>query len=105
MQATGYAIQYLIIMSSALFILYLLYVARSTLQGLGNTRMPMVSGLAEFAMRTFMAIVMTRFLGGVAVMWGEILAWVGADLVLVGALLREFRKLKKPEQKQQEQNT
>ena len=104
-QATGYAIQYLIIMSSALFILYLLYVARSTLQGLGNTRMPMVSGLAEFAMRTFMAIVMTRFLGGVAVMWGEILAWVGADLVLVGALLREFRKLKKLEQNQQEQNT
>lgn len=102
--ATGYAIQYLIIMSSALFILYLLYVARSTLQGLGNTRMPMISGLAEFAMRTFMAIVMTRFLGGVAVMWGEILAWVGADLVLVGALLHEFRKLKKLEQNQLEQS-
>ena len=103
-QATGYAIQYLIIMSSALFILYLLYVVRSTLQGLGNTRMPMISGLAEFAMRTFMAIVMTRFLGGVAVMWGEILAWVGADLVLVGALLHEFRKLKKLEQNQLEQS-
>lgn len=103
-QATGYAIQYLIIMSSALFILYLLYVARSTLQGLGNTRMPMISGLAEFAMRTFMAIVMTRFLGGVAVMWGEILAWIGADLVLVGALLHEFRKIKKLEQNQLEQS-
>lgn len=48
-------------------------------------------------MRTFMAIVMTRFLGGVAVMWGEVLAWSGADLVLMGALLYEFQKLKKLE--------
>ena len=96
-QATDYAIQYLTIMSSALIILYFLHVARNTLQGLGNTRMSMISGLAEFIMRTFMAIVMTRFLGGVAVMWGEVLAWSGADLVLMGALLYEFQKLKKLE--------
>ena len=96
-RATDYAIQYLTIMSSALLILYFLHVARNTLQGLGNTRMSMVSGLAEFIMRTFMAIVMTRFLGGVAVMWGEVLAWSGADLVLMGALLYEFQKLKKLE--------
>lgn len=97
MQATGYAIQYLLIMSSALPVLYLLHITRNTLQGLGNTKMSMVSGLAEFSMRTFMAIVMTRSLGGIAIMWGEVLAWFGADLVLVGALLYEFRKLKELE--------
>ena len=101
-EASGYAVEYLVIMSATLFILYILYIARSTLQGLGNTRMPMISGLAEFAMRTFMALVVAKHLGGLAIMWGEVAAWIGADLVLVGALIYEFRRLQALEKRERE---
>ena len=101
-EASGYAVEYLVIMSATLFILYILYIARSTLQGLGNTRMPMISGLAEFAMRTFMALVVAKRLGGLAIMWGEVAAWIGADLVLVGALIYEFRRLQALEKRKRE---
>ena len=45
------AYKYLFIMVSLLFILYLLHVYRSALQGMGDTVMPMVSGIVELVMR------------------------------------------------------
>ena len=45
------AFKYLSIMAAMLWVLYFLYVYRSALQGLGDTLMPMVSGMAEFVMR------------------------------------------------------
>ena len=41
------AFKYLSIMAAMLWVLYFLYVYRSVLQGLGDTLMPMVSGMAE----------------------------------------------------------
>ena len=92
-QARQIAFHYLFIVCSTLPILYVLHVTRSALQGLGDTVMPMVSGVAEFAMRTFMALVMTGVLGGVSIMYGEVVAWIGADLILAGALIGRFKKL------------
>ena len=46
------AYRYLKIMSICLAILYVLHVTRSCIQGMGNTVLPMVSGIAEFVMRT-----------------------------------------------------
>lgn len=93
--ARAIAYRYLLIIGGTLPILYLLYVTRSTLQGLGDTFMPMISGIAEFIMRTFMALVMTGIIGGIAVMYGEVVAWVGADLVLIYALVRQFARWRK----------
>ena len=45
------AYKYLFIMVSLLFILYLLHVYRSALQGMGDTVMPMVSRIVELVMR------------------------------------------------------
>ena len=53
--------------------------------------MTMVSGIAEFLMRTFMAVFVSRYLGGTSIMYGEVAAWLGADLVLVGSLIKHFR--------------
>ncbi len=91
-EAKKTAYQYLVIMGSTLPILYVLHVTRSTLQGLGDTVTTMASGIAEFIMRTFMALVVSRFLGGVSIMYGEVAAWIGADLVLVGSLARHLKK-------------
>ena len=54
----------------------------------------MLSGLAEFTMRTIMALAVTPLIGGTAIMIGEVAAWTGADLVMVPTVLHRFRTLK-----------
>ena len=76
------AYQYLTVMASSLPILYLLYVYRSALQGMGYTRTAMISGLIEFVMRVGLALVVvfTRFANGLFL--AEVAAWLGAAVFL-----------------------
>ena len=74
---------YLAVMSICLPVLYLLHVTRSALQGMGNTFLPMMSGVAEFVMRTLSVIFLPMLLGEVGIFFAEIAAWLGADVVLV----------------------
>ena len=83
--ALNIAYHYLFIMSLFLPTLYLLYVIRSTLQGIGNTVMPMISGIAEFVMRVGTAILLPRFAGQESIFYAEILAWIGADVILTSS--------------------
>ncbi len=76
------AYHYLFIMSVCLPILYYLHVTRSCIQGMGNTVLPMVSGFAEFFMRTGSALLLPVLLGQEGIFYAEILAWTGADAVL-----------------------
>ena len=93
--AVRIAVEYLRVMSAALPVLYILHVYRSALQGMGNTVMPMVSGLAEFVMRTGSALLLPGLVGYWGVFYAEILAWAGADLILVPSYLSTFARLKK----------
>lgn len=79
------AYHYLAIMSLFLSTLYLLYIIRSTLQGIGDTFMPFISGIAEFVMRVGAALILPRFLGQEGIFYAEILAWIGADVILLAA--------------------
>ena len=81
--ATQIGWEYLWLMSVCLPILYILHIYRSALQGMGNTLMPMVSGIAELAMRTGSAFLLPGLIGYSGVFWAEILAWLGADLILI----------------------
>ena len=54
---------YLVIMSLFLPVLYILHVTRSAIQGMGNTVLPMASGIAEFVMRALAAICLPLFGG------------------------------------------
>ena len=74
--------RYLLFMSLALPALYLLYVYRSALQGMGNTFIPMLSGILEFIMRTGMVLCLTVFIGSDGIFWAEISAWIGAAVLL-----------------------
>lgn len=82
-QAMKVAYTYLVIMSVFLPILYILHVTRSAIQGMGNTLLPMISGIVEFFMRTSTALLLPRFVGENGIFFAEILAWFGADVVLV----------------------
>lgn len=91
--ATDIAYHYLVIMSVFLPVLYLLHLYRSSLQGMGDTILPMVSGIAEFVMRTGGALILPRLLDQEGIFYAEILAWVGADMILITAYYIRVYKL------------
>ena len=94
------AYHYLAIMSICLPILYILHVVRSALQGMGDTLLPMVSGIVEFAMRTGTAILLPMAIGEEGIFYAEILAWMGADAILVSSYLVRVKKLDRMNKKE-----
>ncbi|HBA97322.1 MAG TPA: MATE family efflux transporter [Lachnospiraceae bacterium] len=92
-QTISVAYQYLAIMCICLPVLYILYVFRSSLQGMGNTVLPMVSGIAELIMRTSAVLLLPGFAGETGVFLAEVLAWAGADVVLIASYIITIRKI------------
>ena len=89
------AYHYLCIMAAFLPVLYFLHIYRSSLQGLGDTVMPMVSGGAEFVMRTLSILILPRLIGNEGLFWAEVLAWAGADAVLLPSYYVRMARIKK----------
>lgn len=85
---------YLFIMSCLLSSLYLLYAFRNTLQGLGNTVAPFLSGVMEFFARVSVAVYFSRLWGTEAIFFAEPCAWAAATLVLVTICVRQVGKLR-----------
>lgn len=94
-QTMDVAYLYLAIMSICLPILYILHVVRSTIQGMGNTVLPMLSGIMEFTMRTLTAVLLPLWVGETGIFFAEIAAWTGADVVLIISYFGTFSKIKK----------
>ncbi|MBR4866353.1 MAG: MATE family efflux transporter [Clostridia bacterium] len=94
-EATKVGYDYLTVMSLGLPILYVLHVTRSTVQGMGNTVLPMGSGIAEFVMRTGSALLLPTFIGSYGIFMAEVLAWVGADLILIPSYFVTVNKLER----------
>lgn len=82
-EALRIAYFYLAVMSVFLPVLYVLHVVRSAIQGMGNTSLPMLSGIVEFLMRTLTALLLPLAIGEIGIFYAEIAAWLGADVVLV----------------------
>ena len=81
MLSVGY--EFLIILAIFFPLLYLLYIWRACIQGMGNTLIPMISSMVQLIMRVLCAVLLTRVVGQSGVFWGEILAWLGADALLL----------------------
>lgn len=86
------AYAYLSVMSVCLPILYILYVLRAAIQGMGDTVLPMASSIAELLMRTGGVLVLPVFIGATGIYLAEVLAWFGADLILIPSWLHTIRK-------------
>ena len=84
---------YLSIMSICLPVLYILHVTRSAVQGMGNTVLPMISGIAEFIMRTGGVLILPALLGENGIFIAEVLAWLGADLILVPSYFITLKRI------------
>ncbi len=87
------ALRYLHFMLAGLFILYLLYVYRSALQGMGDTVTPMMSGGAEMVMRISVALLLPLILGQDGIFFAEPAAWLGAEVLLMITYYRKIRRL------------
>lgn len=93
-QVLSFGYQFLCVMAAGLPMLYLLFVYRSTLQGLGNTVIPMISGFVELGMRVGCALLLPLFFGVWGIYTAEISAWIGAGVLLIISCYRELRKIK-----------
>lgn len=94
-QATQIGWEFLWLCSITLPILYVLHIYRSAQQGMGNTVLPLVSGLVEFVMRTASALWLPIWVGYWGVFWAEPLAWAGAVAVLVPSYYATYRRFVK----------
>ncbi len=83
---------YLRFMAVGLPILYMLHIYRSANQGMGDTFMPMLSGMAELAMRVSVALFLPLALGETGIYFAEVVAWAGAVCILIPAYYRNIHK-------------
>lgn len=87
------AYAYLVTMCMGIWLLYLLHIFRSTLQGLGNTVFPLFSSIIEFLLRVSVVTTMPAIVGQSAVYYSEIAAWTGAVILLLTGLVMSLKKL------------
>lgn len=91
------SVDYLRISGIMMWSIALLFLVRSTLQGMGFTIVPMVSGFLELAARVIMILLLVDHLGYVAIIIAEVTAWFSAFLLNGVHLLIKMRKLRKRE--------
>ena len=74
-------------------ILGLLFLYRFTLQGVGNTVVPMFAGVMELIMRTLVAFTLPGLLGYQGVCFASPFAWIGATVWLLWSYFRTMPRL------------
>ncbi len=94
-QTLQIAYYYLAVMSICLPILYILHITRSAIQGMGNTILPLVSGIAEFVMRAVTAVFLPMLIGEHGIFYAEIMAWTGAVVILIISYFIVIRKMER----------
>ncbi len=92
-QVVVYGRHFLYLMAAFLSVLYCLHIYRSALQGMGNTLIPLLSGIAELCMRILAALILPGFIGEYGIYSAEILAWAGALAILYISYRKSLKKL------------
>ena len=76
-------------------VLYLLQLFRSSLEGLGNSFIPMLSGFVECIARIILVTLLTPVMGVWSVYMADPSGWFPASALLITAYLIEYRKILK----------
>jgi Na+-driven multidrug efflux pump len=79
------------VIAAGLPVLYMLFLYRSALQGLGRTVVPMLSGFAELAGRFAAVLGLAPVLGIWGVYAADALGWVGGAALVVAAYCWAYR--------------
>ena len=91
----GLAQQYINMGSNFYFILSVLFLLRSSLQGLGYSATAMFAGIFELVARAIMGFGFVNTLGYAAACVANPVAWIAADIFLVPAYLFVIKKVEK----------
>lgn len=93
----AYAQTYFNIVCSCYLALAILFIIRYTLQGLGQSMVPTLAGVAELIMRSVAAITLAQSFGFAGVSWANVSAWFGSVAVLLYSYIKTIRKLRQKE--------
>ena len=88
--------RFVIVMSAALFSLYLLFVYRSALKGLGKVSASFASSMIEFVMRVSCVFLLPGIIGEWGLYLAEVMAWFGAFVLLYLAYRNNIKRMLKP---------
>ena len=75
--------------------MYILHITRSAIQGMGNTILPLASGIAEFIMRAVSAVFLPMLIGENGIFYAEIMAWTGAVIILIISYFAVIRRIER----------
>lgn len=89
----------LVFLSCFLVALGILWVHRCSLQSMGDTFYPMLSGILEFVSRIFFVWLLPRFFEFNGVLASEVSAWISAAIFLVVVFKYRLKHIKVQEQK------
>ena len=80
---------------STLFYIFLgqIFIFRNTLQGMGQSVIPLIAGFTELLMRSFAAIWLADYIGYLGVCWASPIAWFGAAMVVSVGYFVTIRKM------------
>ena len=90
-ESIRYTVQFLPTCGAMIWTVDLLFVVRSTLQGMGKPFIPMLSGILEMALRVSVIILFSGSIGFISTAYAEICAWTGAMLLNLVALYVQLR--------------
>ena len=63
--------------------LYLIFLYRNALQGVGKTFLPLMAGVLELVIRTVAALTLPRHFGYDGIVFTDVLSWIGACILLL----------------------
>lgn len=74
--------EYLMISTYFYFCLLCIFIIRNALQGMGYTKIPLISGIVELIIRAIAAIWMAKTVGYIGIFWAGPIAWLGGAVVV-----------------------
>jgi putative MATE family efflux protein len=95
LEAISMSHTYLKINGSLYIFLSWLFIARQSLQGLGNSLVPTLAGIMELVMRTFAAIFLSIPFGFNGICFASPLAWIGACIPLTIAIFLNLKNIER----------
>lgn len=92
-EAIQLAHTYLKVTGCFYILLACLFIFRQSLQGLGDSLVPTIAGIMELGMRTFAAIILSRYFGFIGLCFASPLAFLGACIPLTIAIVLTLKRL------------
>jgi Na+-driven multidrug efflux pump len=74
--------EYLLISTYFYFCLLCIFIIRNALQGMGYTKIPLVSSFVELVIRAIAAIWLAKSIGYIGIFWAGPIAWLGGGIVV-----------------------